>query len=73
MTSEQTTDETIAMWEDLIHLAAFQIVHGPEAGYRRFRYLRFGVPERVPIPAGVDVSHITMPPMIRRASKGGGP
>jgi hypothetical protein len=46
---------TIAMWEDLIHLAAFQIIHGREAGYRRFRYLRFGTPETEPLPPGVDL------------------
>lgn len=62
MSDEPTTDETIAMWQDLINLAAFQIVHGPEAGYRRFRYLRFGTPESEPIPPGVDVSKIHMPP-----------
>ena len=51
---------TVAMWEDLINLAAFQIIHGREAGYRRFRYLRFGTPETEPIPDGVDLNKIVL-------------
>lgn len=52
---EPTTDEVIEMWEDMVMVCAFQMVHGVEAGYRRFRYLRFGVPESAPLPAGVDL------------------
>ena len=66
--AEQSWQVTAQQWEDLINLAAFQLVHGPERGYRRFRYLRFGTPESDPIPDGVDVSKITMPPMFRRES-----
>lgn len=58
---------TARMWADLVYLAAFQIVHGPEAGYRRFRYLRFGTPESEPVPPGVDLTKITMPPTFRGA------
>ena len=62
MVDNAAWEHTVAMWQDLIELCALQIVHGPEAGYRRFRYLRFGTPEGVPIPPGVDVSKISMPP-----------
>lgn len=64
---EPTTDEIISMWQDLIELAAFQIVHGPEWGYRQFRYLRFGTPRDAPIPPGVDLTKITLPPMFTRS------
>ncbi len=59
---------TVAMWEDLINLAAFQIVHGPLHGYLRYRYLRFGIPETEPVPAGVDLSRISLP-MWRRPTE----
>ena len=47
-------ETTVSQRQDLIHLAAFQMIHGPLAGYLRFRYLRFGTPETDPVPAGLD-------------------
>lgn len=59
MPDQPSTDEVISMWQDLIHLAAFQTIHGAEAGYRRFRYLRFGTPESEPVPP--EALHIEWP------------
>lgn len=54
--------DTIDQMDDLIKLSAFQVVHGVEAGYRRFRYLRFGTPESDPLPEGVDLDCRRIPP-----------
>jgi hypothetical protein len=38
-TPEEQTKITLFMWQDVIVAEAMQIIHGPEAGLRRARYL----------------------------------
>lgn len=60
----------VEMWEDLIYLSAFQVIHGNRNGYLRYRLLRFGIPETDPVPEHLDFSKPFPLPISMHPSEG---